>query len=90
MPRPSVRVMGPSRRPGGQRGKAIFLDGSLAEITFRDLNPSHDPALGVFYTGENGSRWKPVHENRMAPNGEFCGGPGWFEPLEDEELPEDE
>jgi hypothetical protein len=88
--RPTVHVVGPTRRPGGQSGKAIFLDGSTAEITFRDLNPHHDPALGVFYTDDAGQRWKPVHNARLTAEGHYAGGPGWFEPLEDEELPEDE
>jgi len=70
--------------------KVVFLDGSVAEVIMRDLNPQHDPALGPYYTAEDGSRWRPVHGLRMAANGEYAGGPGWLEPLEDEEPPEDD
>jgi hypothetical protein len=90
MDRGTVHLLGPVPQPSGQKGKAIFLDGSTAEVTFRDLNPQHDPALGVFYTDQAGNRWRPVHVARMTADGQYAGGPGWFEPLEDEELPENE
>jgi hypothetical protein len=79
------------RRPGGQSGKGISIDGEVTEIIFRDLNPQHDPTLGTYYTDANGTRWKPVHGMRLAANGEYAGGPGWFELLDPaEEAPEDE
>lgn len=73
-------------RPANHSVKGIFLDGTTVEVTMRNLNPQHDPALGVFYTDVNGKRWKPVHGARMSASGEYAGGPGWFEPLDDEEA----
>lgn len=83
MDRPAVHVIG-SPIPGGQSVKGIYLDGTTVEVTMRNLEPSHDPALGVYYTDVNGTRWKPLHDVRLTASGEYAGGPGWFEPLDDD------
>jgi hypothetical protein len=85
-----VHVIG-ARRPSGQSMKGIYLDGTTVVLTMQDMIPKHDPALGVFYLCSEGKRWKPVHDARMTASGEYAGGPGWLEPLDDDEAltPED-
>jgi hypothetical protein len=86
----SVHVVG-ARRPGGQSMNGIYLDGTTVALVMKDMIPKHDAEKGIYYLCSDGKKWKPVHDLRMTESGEYAGGPGWLEPLEDEEAltPED-
>jgi hypothetical protein len=89
--RPVVHVLGSHPPAPFIEAYGYFHDGSTGPIQLKSLIPHHDAALGTYYLGLDGQRWKALDGIRLVTVGDAevpIGGPGWFTPLEDE-APED-